>query len=77
MGRIDAVGTCASEVLTPGYSYPTALAYGFLLLVASNVLPAFVASSIFPIQEDWSSSTYFDMAKVVGGKSFQVLVHLI
>jgi len=66
------VGTCASEVLTPSYSYSRALTYGFLLLIGSNILPLLIASSILPNHEDWSTGTYVDIAMIIGGTSFKV-----
>jgi len=69
------VGTCASEVLTPSYSYPRAFTYGFLLVIGSNILPLLIASSILPNHEDWSVGPYVDIAKIIGGTSFKVPIH--
>ncbi|KAG0577326.1 hypothetical protein KC19_5G148200 [Ceratodon purpureus] len=74
---MDIVGTCASEVLTPSYSYPRAVMYGFLLLVVSNALPFIIGTSIFSNQEDWNDGTYFDVAKIVGGNPFEVWMGVV
>jgi amino acid transporter len=73
----DMVGTCASEVLTPSYSYPRAFTYSYLLLIASNILPLLIASSILPNHEDWRVGTYVDIAKIIGGTSFKVWIGIV
>lgn len=72
LNRIDVVGTCASEVLTPAYSYPIALKNTLIIFVASYTLPLFIAASIVPNRKDWNIKTYFYVAKVVGGKLLEV-----
>ncbi|KAG0560062.1 hypothetical protein KC19_10G151600 [Ceratodon purpureus] len=67
----DLVATCASEVLTPSISYPRSLSYGFFLLLVTSLLPAYICASIFPHQENWNIGTYFDVAKIIGGNSFE------
>ena len=69
------VATCASEVLTPSISYPRSLSYGFFLLLVTSLLPAYICASIFPHQENWNIGTYFDVAKIIGGNSFEVSNH--
>lgn len=69
---IDVIGTCASEVLTPSTSYPKAMKFSLLLLTGVFTIPTLIGVSIVPKQQNWNMGTYFQVAKVVGGKYLEV-----
>lgn len=47
-----------------------------MIAFISNGLLLIIGVSLFPNLKDWNMRTFFDVAKIVGGKSFEVSNHL-
>jgi hypothetical protein len=50
--------------------------YVVFILLLVNSLPLLIGGSLLPNREDWNVGTFSNVAKIVGGHSFEVPVHL-